>query len=92
MSPLTIALGPRPDAYGAPSHKVSPMNAATIRLVLRATLPFLADCLLPGLLAALNPLGKPGHLLSAERWLDGPGDALRVALTRQQWLAPCRCH
>jgi hypothetical protein len=66
------------------------MNAATIRLVLRAALPFLADCLLPGLLAACNPGGRPGYLLDAERWLDGPGDALPVALTRQQWLAPCR--
>jgi hypothetical protein len=68
------------------------MNAATIRLVLRATLPFLADCLLPGLLAALNPLGRPGPILDAERWLDGPGDALPVALTRRQWLAPSRCR
>jgi hypothetical protein len=68
------------------------MNAATIRLALRVALPFLSDVVLPGLLAALNPLGKPGPILAAERWLDGPGDALPVALTRQQWLAPCRCH
>lgn len=65
------------------------MNAAmpTLRTILVLLLPGLADGLVPAVLAAVNPSARPGRLLSAEQWCDGPGDELRVAATRQQWLA-----
>jgi hypothetical protein len=45
----------------------------TNRDLLAWLLPGVVDCLVPGLLAWLNPTGAPGPLLVFEHWCDGSG-------------------